>query len=341
MTYLNALDYSYQINNGQTYQTQPVVDDTIDSIYTNANSNQVVGDDYAVSASGETCTDGKDDGKIGFFDAVKNIFKGAAKTVVNGVKGMFTDSEGNFSLGKTLLSVGAAALCITFPAVGLAACAIGGVMGAVQVGKGVYNAATAETDAEAKEAWQNIGGGTITVAGSVVGAKASIGAIKATSTAGGNVSALSQLDDSATLAQKAVALGKDAVSSTKNRTTQITDTLSAHTPFRTNSRVVTDSSTPSTVKATTAANTSTAASTSSRPVRINSTIAPQTSTTAANTSTAASTSSRPVRINSTIAPQTSTPGTIAAETTSKTPVGTSTSAWRNIFGTEGNRVISQ
>lgn len=163
-----------------------------------------VNDSVQLSTSSEKCTDGKDDGKIGIFSAIGNAIKGVGKTVVNGVKGMFTDSNGNFSLGKTLLSVGTAAACIAFPAVGVAACAVGGVMGAVQVGKGIYNAATATTDAEAKEAWQNIGGGAFTVAASVTGAKAGVKAVKNTSTA----NALSSLDDTATLGQKAVALGK-------------------------------------------------------------------------------------------------------------------------------------
>ena len=178
-------------------------------------------DDTFVSSS-EKCTDGKDDGKIGFFSAIGNAIKGVGKTIVNGVKGMFTDSEGKFSLGKTLLSVGTVAACIAFPAVGIAACAIGGTMGAIQVGKGIYNAATAETDAEAKEAWQNIGGGAFTVATSAVGAKAGINAVKATSTAGaGGTSALGQLDDAASLGQKVSALGKDMISSTTNRATSI------------------------------------------------------------------------------------------------------------------------
>lgn len=186
--------------------------------------------DAYVSSSGETCTDGKDDGKIGFFSALGNAVKGIGKTVVNGIKGMFTDSEGKFSLGKTLLSVGTAALCIAVPAVGVAACAVGGVMGAVQVGKGVYNAATAETDAQAKEAWQNIGGGTFSVAASVVGAKAGIKAVKATSSAGGakGISALDQLDDAANIGQKAVALGKDMVSSTKNQCSSIKTSATAY-----------------------------------------------------------------------------------------------------------------
>lgn len=188
----------------------------------NLATNSIQYEDDTFVSSSEKCTDGKDDGKIGFFSAIGNAFKGVGKTIVNGVKGMFTDSEGNFSLGKTLLSVGTVAACIAFPAVGVAACAIGGTMGAIQVGKGVYNAATAQTDAEAKEAWQNIGGGAFTVATSAVGAKAGVNAVKATSTAGaGGTSALSQLDDAASLTQKVSALGKDMVSSTANRATSV------------------------------------------------------------------------------------------------------------------------
>lgn len=196
---------------------------------TTTNSIEYENDSF-VSSSGEKCTDGKDDGKIGLFSAIGNAIKGVGKTIVNGVKGMFTNSEGKFSLGKTLLSVGTAALCIAVPAVGVAACAVGGVMGAVQVGKGIYNAATADTDAEAKEAWQNIGGGAFTVAASAVGAKAGVKAVKATSSAGGakGVSALSQLDDGASIGQKAVALGKDMVSSTKNQYSSIKTNATAY-----------------------------------------------------------------------------------------------------------------
>lgn len=170
-------------------------------------------DAFVVNKPSEGCTDGNDDGKIGLFSAVGNAIKGVGKTIANGVKGMFTNKEGKFSLGKTLLTVATAAACVAFPAVGLAACVVGGTMGAIQVGKGIYNAATAETDAEAKQAWQNIGGGAFTVAASVVGAKASV---KAVQNSAGSASALAQLDDTASATQKLSALGKDMVTSTKN-----------------------------------------------------------------------------------------------------------------------------
>ncbi len=176
----------------------------------------------SAATSSETCTDGKDDGKIGFLGALGNMVKGVGKTIVNGVKGMFTDKEGNFSLGKTLLSIGTAALCIAVPAVGVAACAVGAVAGGVQVAKGAIAASQAETDAEAKEAWQNIGGGAFTAAISVVGAKAGVKSVKASSTAGANGgSALSEVGNKASIIKKATALGKDAISSTKNNLSKI------------------------------------------------------------------------------------------------------------------------
>lgn len=204
--YVNGMDYNFYTK----YPTQGVqtgiqkTDIKVDNTETDA----------YVSQTGETCTDGKDDGKIGFFSAIGNAIKGIGKTVVNGVKGMFTNKEGKFSLGKTLLSIGTAALCIAVPAVGVAACVVGGAMGAIQIGKGAYKAATAETDAEAKMAWQDMGGGAFTVAASVVGAKAGVKAVKGTSTA---TNGLASLDDAATMGQKAAALGRDMVSSTKNQ----------------------------------------------------------------------------------------------------------------------------
>lgn len=201
---------------------------------------QQEGDNAQLSnTSSETCTDGKDDGKIGFGSALWNIIKGIGKTAVNMVKGCFTNSEGKFSLGKTLLSVGTAALCIAFPAVGLVACGVGAVAGAVQFGKGFYNAVTADTDAEAKEAWQNVGGGALTTGLSIVGAKASYGAVMKTSTAGAsaagfnkaeiaelqglgeNCSAMGQLGKDASLLSKGSALLKDMGSSTANRANAI------------------------------------------------------------------------------------------------------------------------
>lgn len=203
-------------------------------------------DSYS-SSNDNTCTDGKDDGKIGFFSAIGNAIQGVGKTIVNGVKGMFTNKEGKFSLGKTLLTIGTAALCVAVPAVGVAACAVGGVMGAVQVGKGIGKAVTAETDAEAKQAWEDIGGGTFGVAMSVVGVKSGMKAVGKSSTAGlanlddaaaaaakanGKTSALSQLDDAATFGQKAKAFKNDMISSTQNSWKNVKTTYNQRVDYK-------------------------------------------------------------------------------------------------------------
>ncbi|MBQ8635746.1 hypothetical protein IJ425_06310 [bacterium] len=137
----------------------------------------------SIDTGNNTCTDGNDDGKIGLDGIILNLGEGVVKGAINGIKGMFTDSEGKFSLGKTLLSVGIGALCVAFPAVGAVACAVGAVAGGAQIVKGAKVALTADTDAEAKAAWENIGEGGSTVVGCVLGAKASIGAMKGSSTA--------------------------------------------------------------------------------------------------------------------------------------------------------------
>ena len=55
--------------------------------------------------SANTCTDGENDGKIGIDGVLLNLGEGILKGAVNGVVGAVTDSNGKFSLGKTLLSV--------------------------------------------------------------------------------------------------------------------------------------------------------------------------------------------------------------------------------------------
>ena len=138
--------------------------------------------------SANTCTDGKEDGKIGIDGVLLNLGEGILKGAWNGIVGAVTDSNGKFSLGKTLLSVGMVGACVAFPALGAIACGIGAIAGGNQVIKGAKVAFSAKTDAEAKAAWENIGEGGSTVVGCALGAKASIGAMKSTAS-------LSAIDD--------------------------------------------------------------------------------------------------------------------------------------------------
>lgn len=148
------------------------------------NQEKILNDDEGILSFLENrCTDDKDDGKIGFWAAAGNLIQGVGKGLVNGIVGCFTNKEGKFSLGKTLFSLGAAAVCIAFPAVGLVACGIGAVLGGAKVIGGIKNVFSAQNDAQAKQAWENIGEGGFTVASSVLGAKASYKAIGKTSTA--------------------------------------------------------------------------------------------------------------------------------------------------------------
>lgn len=169
-------------------------------------------DDSAASAgdvvfgANNECTDGKDDGKIGILEGIGSFFKGIGKAVVNTVTSIVTDP------GKLLLTAGAVAVGIIFPPAGVAMAVGAGIAGAVQVGKGIYGVATAETDAEAKAACENMGAGTLQVGLSVVGAKAGLKAMKGTS--GSAMNALSESAKSGvkpTFTQKAGAFMKDTV----------------------------------------------------------------------------------------------------------------------------------
>lgn len=144
-------------------------------------SNTMPADTYVPSKqSTETCTDGKDDGKIGFWNGVGQFFKGAAKGLVNGVKGMFLDENGKFSIKNTLktaLTIGACFIPVAGPYIAAGLCVVGAVKGGAGMIKSISNAAKAETDAEKKEALQSLGGNTLTTGLSVAGLKGATGAI--------------------------------------------------------------------------------------------------------------------------------------------------------------------
>lgn len=222
---VNSISNGYNAVNWQETQLNTAVNNPSTNYITSTGGEDTL--TLSQQNPSDGCTDGKDDGKIGFFGALWNGIKGAAKTAVNMVKGCFTDSNGNFSLGKTLLTAGTAALCIAFPAVGLAACAVGAVSGAVQLGKGIYKATTATTDAEAKAAWQEVGGGALTTGLSIAGAKASYGAMQSSAAAASEsgVTAMESLGENASLAAKGKALATDMWTSTKGNAANIKNTI--------------------------------------------------------------------------------------------------------------------
>ncbi len=123
-----------------------------------------------------------DDGKISFKDKLKNFAKG----IVSPITTMFSSPK-NFAIGAASI-VGISVLtAATGGAITPLLIASGVTMGGIQIARSAYNAATAATDDEARQAWQGMGAGTTAVAGSVAGAK---GALKASGVDTANMSAL-------------------------------------------------------------------------------------------------------------------------------------------------------
>ncbi len=125
-----------------------------------------------------------DDGKISFGEKVGSFFKGIGKSVVNGVKSLLTPK----GLLKTAAVVGACMIPGVGPLIGAGLAAFGVAKGASTVVKGAAQAANATTDAEAKAAWENIGGGAFTTAASAVGLKGAAKAIGNMNKAAGTAS---------------------------------------------------------------------------------------------------------------------------------------------------------
>jgi len=194
-----STDYAYNITSGNAASDQNAsIYGTVPSASTTVDLN---------------CKDGKDDGKIGFGEALWSGIKGAAKTVVNTVKGILTDPK------KLLLTAGAVALSVVCPPVGVALCAVGAVSGAVQIGQGFQKANLAETDEQARMAFEDIGGGVLTVGVSVAGARTGLKAMK-----GVEGSAMSTATG---LKGTAKAYGTDLVSSIKGGAGYETTSLAA------------------------------------------------------------------------------------------------------------------
>lgn len=103
----------------------------------------------------KVCTDGKDDGKIGFWEGTKSLAKG----LIGGIpKAMINHPVAT----AVTLGIGAAATALTGGAILPVLGAIGVVSGVGMAGYGTYKAATAKTDGEAKQALETLGMGVTT-----------------------------------------------------------------------------------------------------------------------------------------------------------------------------------
>ncbi len=200
-----------------------------DSVFNSSSSSSsqddsLISDLFGDVGSGNTCTDGKDNGKIGPLSILGNIAQGAVRTIPTMIKGAFT-SNGKFSLGKTLFTLGASAVSIACPAIGIFACGVGIATSVYNTGKNVIEALSAKTDAEAKAAWERVGQGAVTTVVSYRGMKASYGAMQ--KSAGGTSSNMSKLNGDTFftkvkengIVDTTRAFFKDSFASTKNNLT--------------------------------------------------------------------------------------------------------------------------
>lgn len=122
--------------------------------------------------TGYIATDGKDDGEIGFWNAAKNIGKGALNLFTN----MFCDEKGAFSATQTantaVVAAAIGAACWFVPFAAPVMLAFSGVTGLAELGKGIVRASNATTDEECERAFQNIGSGATQTILTAVGVKA-------------------------------------------------------------------------------------------------------------------------------------------------------------------------
>ncbi len=110
-----------------------------------------------------------DDGKISTGDKAKNFAKGLISPITN----MFSSPK-NFLIGAGMIAGGVALTIATGGTIAPLFVAAGVTGGAIQLGKGIYNASNATTDAEAEAAWQGMGAGTTAIGLSVAGAKSAL-----------------------------------------------------------------------------------------------------------------------------------------------------------------------
>ncbi len=121
----------------------------------------------------KVCTDGKDDGKLSFGEALTSFGKGLAGIVKTAINHPIATAATVAAGAALTVATGGAALPVMVAA--------GAAVGGVQIGYGAYKAATAETDGEAKQAFETMGNGTFALATSALGAKP---ALKAAQNAG-------------------------------------------------------------------------------------------------------------------------------------------------------------
>ena len=115
------------------------------------------------------CKDGCDDGRISFSEKVSNFCNG----VVAPIKNIFASPK-NMAVTALTVAAGAGLIALTGGAAAPVMVALGLVGGGTQIVSGLYKQATATTDAQAAQAWNQMGTGTFTMGASALGAKSAL-----------------------------------------------------------------------------------------------------------------------------------------------------------------------
>ncbi len=219
MSMTNPVDANY----GSAYYVQanntavkPNSEEDNVSIYADKGSKaEKIDVDYA-------CTDGKDDGKLGFGETMESVGKGILKSAKNMVTAPFTEAaKGNF---LPLAAVAGGALLCATP-LGAPIAVIGGVLGlakgAVDVVGGISKASEIAnsadgTDGEAKAALEQIGSGVLTTG---LSATAVFGGLKTMKGRAGSemnkLASKAKAGEKVGFGEKVRAFGSDTVSSGK------------------------------------------------------------------------------------------------------------------------------
>lgn len=124
------------------------------------------------------CKDGNDDGRISFSEKLANFGKG----LVAPIKNIFASPK-NMAVTALTVAAGAGLIALTGGMAAPVMVAIGLIGGGAHIVSGLYKQATATTDAQAAQAWQQVGSGTFTVGASAIGAKSSLKAAGVENTA--------------------------------------------------------------------------------------------------------------------------------------------------------------
>lgn len=176
-SYVNTNNKNETYEDTSIFQTNSPDENVYDEdIYTTNTYDESIYDEYESEPTSENeCTDGNDDGKIGFFESVKSIFKGAVNGIKEKVSG-FIENIKEHPLQTIGIALATTAACILggplvvagLGAIGLVAGTIGVVKGVSSMSQNIQAAKNATTDAEAKDALENVGSDVVDVTGNAI-----------------------------------------------------------------------------------------------------------------------------------------------------------------------------